>query len=98
MRILTALFALAFCGCSMFPVVVNQDDDPADCQAAFENLLALGCEEALGSPGEDEIFNTPDDVSFVTICEEVARDMNAEISPGCLAEIKSCNGADSCAN
>lgn len=100
-------FAILLCIASLLcaarcqgPVVIDTDtdDNPADCVAACDNMEDLDCDGWQGSPGEDEVYGTEDDVSCDEICEMIAEEPTAEIFPGCVAAAETCEAVDECSN
>ncbi len=74
---------------------LHTEDDPEDCGAACERLKVLGCDGWDGSPGEDELWGTADDVS----CEEVCRgivDEQGTLHLDCTIMAESCAEVDEC--
>lgn len=77
--------------------VPNNSDIPKLCELACKNMEKMNCEGWQGSPGNDNIFGTVDDVSCSDVCIDI---MNQEPSitlhPKCVAEANSCERADEC--
>ena len=70
---------------------------PEDCAPACANLARLRCPGWEGSPGEDERYGTPDDVSCAQACVDLlTADPTFTLAPRCVAKVDSCDAADSC--
>lgn len=67
------------------------------CENAGARLAKLGCEAAKGSPGPDLAYGTADDVSFAEACVDLERTGLVELNTHCLANARSCEEADGCA-
>lgn len=95
--IATVLFMAIRCNVDPEPV---KDPDSAgsseDCPAMCENLERLGCESAKGSPGEDELYGTADDISCLDVCTGIMEEAVVSIHPNCIAEIESCDEEEAC--
>ena len=87
------------------PLSVNDPAPSCDgtvaecCQRACANVQRLGCPGAEGSPGEDDIPNTDDDVPCWVTCQEQARqvDLGVDLNLGCVGNAKSCEAVEACA-
>lgn len=74
---------------------------PQACVEACATLRRLHCSGERGSPGEDERYGTPDDVS----CERVCADLEAaavevpaySLHPSCISVASSCSAVAACA-
>lgn len=87
---------------ALFGCEVRDQDDAKpdsgtvdDCKAACDNLRGMNCEAGIGSPGQDEVYGTDDDVPCETVCRDFMMPP-ASLHPGCVAQAKSCNEADRC--
>ncbi len=71
------------------------DDDPDDCDAACGNMLELGCDASVGSPGVDEIWGTQDDISCVEMCIGIVGE-NGSLQLECTIDAQSCAEINIC--
>lgn len=70
---------------------------PADCAPACDTLRRLQCSGHQGSPGVDEVYGTPDDVSCTQACIELVNaDPTFTLAQRCVAQATSCPLADDC--
>ena len=94
------LIAIFILGCTINPIPVTPDpidDKPEACEAACQNLASMKCPGWKGSPGEDEIFGTADDVSCTKTCTEIVNsDPTVTLHQECVAKAGSCLSADQC--
>ena len=94
------LILLLLIGCTFNPDPVTPDD-PKDvmtqCDLACKNLKRMDCDGWKGSPGEDEVFGTNDDVSCQITCTEIVNsDPTVTLHQLCVAKATSCTDADKC--
>ena len=94
---LTAITNIPGCG----PVIHNIIDPNAgsisDCQAACNNMATHQCPGWKGYPGEDQIYNTEDDISCEEICEHVTL-AGVGLEQACVSTADSCEAMDRCQN
>lgn len=95
MRNAIALLILLM-GCHLFPEP-NQPTVEGDCTSACATLARLDCPGHEGSPGPDETFGTPDDVSCAQACTDIVRaDPVVSLAQTCVTGARSCDAADAC--
>lgn len=102
------LIALVLAGCPAFPDLHSNIDAGVGgsagvasvCARACANLVKLKCAGYRGSPGDDGVYGTLDDVSCTQVCkdfETAAHQVpNASLHPDCLAAAKSCLAVERC--
>ena len=92
---LVALSVAGLCwgiaGCVVRPV----PDSPGRCVEACQNMRSLGVEGWQGSPGQDEIHGTTDDVECRLVCESTEA-AGFPFHSVCLAESRTRAEADRC--
>lgn len=74
----------------------NPDNVFNSCQAACTNMRVMKCDGWQGSPGEDEIFGTEDDVPCYEACTIMEMNPEADLEPDCIAFSESCNEVKKC--
>lgn len=110
MRTLLLIIALAAPAC--FERNAREDINPPprphpapieperSCMDACMHMQDLGCQGWRGSPGEDEIWLTKDDVSCTRVCTDVEIEAieapGLSLHPDCVAAAASCGAADEC--
>lgn len=83
-------------GCHLFPAPKRPTVE-GDCTTACENLTRLECPGHEGSPGPDEIYGTPDDVSCDQACTDIVQaDPVVTLNQSCVSGAASCAAADAC--
>lgn len=78
------------------PIPPNPYDPPEDCAPACANLEKMKCPGWQGSPGDDGVFGTPDDVSCVDVCVDTMEEPTATLHPKCTAAAESCEAVEEC--
>jgi len=91
MKNILAVCALLLCGCVVRPA----PDTPGQCAAACANMQRLEVDGWRGSPGEDEIHGTADDVECRLVCESTEA-AGYPFHSGCLAESRTKEDAEAC--
>lgn len=82
-------------------------DDPAPscdgsvhecCERACAALARYKCPGYQGSPGADDVYGTPDDVTCEAACEYAAvqTDIGIDLNLGCVAAAQSCTEVEAC--
>jgi hypothetical protein len=108
----TALWLLwAALSCVIPPIPQDPSDEPVTptgphcssvipecCAAACANLERLSCPGREGSPGPDDVFGTPDDVSCTRTCAGVSAeaDLGVDLNLDCVAVAETCAAAEAC--
>lgn len=95
--ILPTVILIIKCGSIPITPVPEDTDTPEYCEAACENMERLGCDEAKGSPGEDEQFGTEDDVSCSDVCKNVMSGVyGIPMNPICVSKVEACGDVGNC--
>lgn len=91
------LIASMFMGCSN--IIYDPPNPPdllPDCESACAKLAELGCQGWQGSPGEDEIYGTTDDVGCVEACGVAAINQEINLQLSCVAQATTCEAYEAC--
>lgn len=105
MRVLSLVLLAALCACKHVPDVIYIPGPPVpedagkaeECAAACANLERMQCPGWEGSPGFDEVYGTPDDVSCTAACVEIVESgPTVTLNQRCTAAATSCEQVDAC--
>lgn len=94
-HVYSSLIALLVGCMPMRPPGPTPDGD-GGCAAACRNLATLKCDGWMGSPGEDGVYRTVDDVPCQEVCEEIEDLPGGSMNTGCAAAVSSCDLLDRC--
>jgi hypothetical protein len=101
---LTIAVALTACpspGHQELPPTRPTSSIPEACLNACSTLRRMHCVGEHGSPGQDELYGTADDVSCERVCadlEAAAKEVPAySLHPGCISAASSCSAVAACA-
>jgi hypothetical protein len=95
MKQFSVVVALFLYGCSTTDsIVVVPPGGEEYCEEAEQNLLRLGCFDAMGFPGGMVENSEGEMITFAALCREV-NSHGYSLAPQCLSEVRSCDEVNS---
>jgi len=74
---------------------VEIDYEPT-CDQAQNHIMEIDCQQFFMIPGDDSVWGTNDDISFVVFCETVQNSGIISLNLRCIMKSKTCSQVERC--